>query len=189
MIEILPYQEGWPEEFRSLAYELRRALGGLALRIDHIGSTSVPGLDAKDIIDVQVTVTDLSEPLLQALKSAGLEPKPGILADHIPPGTVALASEWEKRLFVLPPGQRRANIHVRVAGRSNQRYALLFRDYLRAHPLAAEGYAEFKRRLAHLAGDDTKTYSETKDPVCDILMSAAEDWAALTGWVPGPSDA
>ncbi len=53
MIEIVPYQTSWPAEFQEIALVLRRGLGGLALRIDHIGSTSVPGLPAKDIIDIQ----------------------------------------------------------------------------------------------------------------------------------------
>ena len=54
MVEIFPYQESWPSEFQILALQLREALGPLALRIDHIGSTSVPGLAAKDIVDIQL---------------------------------------------------------------------------------------------------------------------------------------
>ena len=77
---------------------------------------------------------------------------------------------------------------MRVQGRANQRYPLLFRDYLRTHPATAEAYAELKRRLAqHLA--DPKTYPDVKDPAVDLIYLAAEDWASVTGWHPGRSDA
>jgi GrpB-like predicted nucleotidyltransferase (UPF0157 family) len=94
----------------------------------------------------------------------------------------------EKYLFTEPPGQRRINIHVRVAGRYNQRYPLLFRDYLRVHPATAQAYAALKRQLAeHLA--DPETYPDVKDPAVDLIYLAAENWATLTGWKPGPPDA
>jgi GrpB-like predicted nucleotidyltransferase (UPF0157 family) len=60
MVEIIPYQSSWPFEFREIAATLRQGLGELASRIDHIGSTAVPGLAAKDVIDIQITVTELS---------------------------------------------------------------------------------------------------------------------------------
>ena len=72
-------------------------------------------------------------------------------------------------------------------GRANQRYALLFRDYLRTHPTTAAAYAELKRRLAqNLADPDT--YPDVKDPAVDLIYFAAEEWAAATRWNPGPSD-
>jgi GrpB-like predicted nucleotidyltransferase (UPF0157 family) len=90
-------------------------------------------------------------------------------------------------VFKLPPDQRPTNLHVRVHGRVNQRYALLFRDYLRAHPTTAAAYAELKRRLAqNLADPDT--YPDVKDSAMDLIYFAAEEWAAATGWQPGPSD-
>ncbi len=77
---------------------------------------------------------------------------------------------------------------MRRQGRANQRYALLFRDYLRAHPATAEAYAELKRRLAQYLADP-KMYPEVKDPAVDLIYLAAEDWAAATNWQAGPSDA
>jgi GrpB-like predicted nucleotidyltransferase (UPF0157 family) len=107
--------------------------------------------------------------------------------DHRPPGHTGPESEWQKLLFRPPPGQRRTNTHVRIQGRANQRYALLFRDFLRAHPATAGAYAELKRRLAaHLA--DPKMYPEVKDPAVDLIYFAAKVWAEDTGWAPGPSD-
>jgi GrpB-like predicted nucleotidyltransferase (UPF0157 family) len=77
---------------------------------------------------------------------------------------------------------------VRVAGRANQRYALLFRDYLRAHPATADAYAELKQRLAQNLADPG-TYPEVKDPAVDLIYLAAEEWAEVNGWRPGASDA
>lgn len=188
MVVIVPYQESWPAEFKEIASRLRKGLDALALRIDHIGSTSVPGLAAKDVIDIQLTVAALDHHVVSALNAFGYVPREGIRRDHCPANFVGPASEWDKLLFHPPDHQRRAHIHVRVLGRANQRYALLFRDYLRAHPAAARAYAELKRRLAlNLA--DPQTYPEVKDPAVDLIYYAAEDWAAATGWQPGPPDA
>ncbi len=79
-------------------------------------------------------------------------------------------------------GARPMNIHVRRAGSANGRYALLFRDYLRAQPLASEAYGLVKRALAQHGPSDWELYYDVKDPVCDIIMAGAEDWAASTGW-------
>jgi GrpB-like predicted nucleotidyltransferase (UPF0157 family) len=167
---------------------LRKGLGNLALRIDHIGSTSVPGLPAKDVIDIQVTVAALSGEVVAAMNRVGYTLRVGYDHDHQPPGFTGPDSEWAKLLFKPPEGQRRTNTHVRVQGRANQRYPLLFRDYLRAHPASAEAYARLKRGLAeHLT--DTGTYADVKDPAVDLIIFAAEDWAAATAWEPGPSDA
>jgi GrpB-like predicted nucleotidyltransferase (UPF0157 family) len=188
MVEIVPYQPSWPAEFLEIASGLRLGLGPLALRTDHIGSTSVPGLAAKDVIDIQITVAALDDPVVSALSALGYTQPEGIWRDHRPPDMDGPETEWEKLLFLPPPGQRRTNTHVRVQGRANQRYALLFRDYLRAHPATARAYAELKRRLAeHLA--DPQTYPEVKDPAVDLIYFAAEDWAAAMHWQPGPSDA
>jgi dephospho-CoA kinase len=72
-------------------------------------------------------------------------------------------------------------MHMRILGRANQRYALLFRDYLRAHPLAAGGYAALKRVLAECHATDADAYTLIKVPVCDVVMEAAEEWARDTG--------
>jgi GrpB-like predicted nucleotidyltransferase (UPF0157 family) len=184
VILIEPYSERWPDDFRRVAERLRFVLGDAAARIDHIGSTSVPGLVAKPVIDVQVTVSTLAD--VAPLVDDGLEEIVSV-RDHRPPGATGPERDWQKRLFVRR-GAPQANVHVRVEGRPNQRYALLFRDYLRAHPQAADAYAELKRRLAREL-DDRGTYADVKDPACDLIVVAAEAWAAATAWQPGPSDA
>jgi GrpB-like predicted nucleotidyltransferase (UPF0157 family) len=190
LVEIVEYNPRWPEEFSALGAALRDALGDRALRIDHIGSTAVPGLAAKDRIDVQIAVEgfDRFDELGARIEGLGYAPRPHIVGDHRPPGWQGSESEWAKRFFTTPPEQRAANVHVRILGRANQRYALLFRDYLRTHPRSAAAYAELKRRLSSNLADPT-TYPEVKDPACDLIIVAAEDWAAVMGWKPGPSDA
>jgi GrpB-like predicted nucleotidyltransferase (UPF0157 family) len=187
MVEIVPYQASWPLEFQAIAASLRQALGDLALRIDHIGSTAVPGLPAKDVIDIQITVAALDDRVKSALATLGNTLREG-LRDHRPPDVAGPDSDWDKWLFMPPPGQRRTHTHVRVQGRANQRYPLLFRDYLRAHPLMAAAYAELKRRLAQQLADP-EMYPEVKDPAVDLIYLAAEDWAAAMHWQAGPSDA
>jgi GrpB-like predicted nucleotidyltransferase (UPF0157 family) len=188
-IAIVPYDDRWPAEFDQIATALRAALGDLALRIDHIGSTAVPGLPAKDVIDVQVTVAALdATAITAALAPLGYTPYHRIADDHVPPGRDDSPAEWSKLYFYAPPGQRRTNLHVRQAGRANQRYAVLFRDYLRATPTTAAAYARVKDALARLHPEDQDAYYDVKDPVCDIIIDAAERWAADTGYVQGPSD-
>ena len=181
----------WPDQFAVAARHLRAALGEEVLRIDHIGSTSVPGLKAKDIIDLQLTVTDLGDgaPWCRRLREAGYTVKPELQVDHMPPWGPLDAVQWSKRYAREPDGRRRTHIHVRVAGTENQRFALLFRDFLRVDDRFAQGYARVKERLAELFPHSIETYLYVKDPVVDLIVAAAENWAASTGWKPGPSDA
>ena len=184
---IADYDASWPDRFSAIGSSLRGALGDAVLRIDHIGSTAVAGLPAKDVIDVQVTVLDLvgadawAEELLP-----GLVRRQEVTADHVPPGATADSREWTKRYW---SDRWTLHVHVREQGRLNQRYPLLFRDYLRADSVAAEAYAQVKRALAVAAPDDWDTYYAVKDPVCDVIIAAAEHWAVRVGWTPSDSDA
>ncbi len=182
-VEIVEPRPNWAQEFDLVRRALALALGDRALRIDHIGSTSVPDLAAKDVIDIQITVAQL-EPvaeLSRALRFSGWVHRQEVFRDHTPPGAPRSPSDWAKHLFQRPPGERRMNVHVREAGRANQRYALLFRDYLRAHGPAAAAYAAVKRAIAARVAT-TQEYVEIKDPVFDVIMVGAERWAADCGW-------
>ncbi|MGC4107307.1 MAG: GrpB family protein [Thermomicrobiales bacterium] len=185
-IVIVPYNPLWPDDFAVLAAAISTAMGNLALRVDHIGSTSVPGLAAKDIIDIQVTVADLRDNAIQdRLATLGYTEHPTITGDHIPPGLTAEEvdpTRWRKRYFRAPAEMRPMHLHVRQAGLSNQRYPLLFRDYLRATPMAAGAYRQIKEALARLHPDDVEAYYDVKDPACDLIIGAAECWATQTGW-------
>jgi GrpB-like predicted nucleotidyltransferase (UPF0157 family) len=185
MVAIVPYDPRWPGEFDRIAAELRSALAGHALRVDHIGSTSVPNLSAKDVIDIQVTVTEFAPAISEALQHVGFVPLPDLKADHVPPGLDAVPGDWSKMVFIQPPGERRVNVHVRRAGKPNQRYALLVRDFLRASPAVAAAYAELKRGLA-AALANPGDYAGVKDPAVDLIFFAAETWAVRSGWQAGP---
>src|SRR5262245_29026371 len=99
MITIVPHQPGWPAEFAARGRVLRECLGHLALRIDHIGSTAVPGLAAKDRIDIQVTVAALEGPVKDALTRAGYRWREKVDRDHVPPGGPEDPEQWKKWFF------------------------------------------------------------------------------------------
>ena len=185
-IEIAPYDPTWPARFAAVAARLREALGERAIAIHHIGSTSVPGLAAKDLLDVQVTVADLAPSLEAALAPLGFEKRPPV-ADHCPPGMTLSPDALAKRMYKCHDPA--VNLHVRVEGAFNQRYPLLFRDYLRGTPMAADAYGEIKRQLARYFPEDVDAYYDIKDPVCDVIMAGALAWAEKTGWSPAPTDA
>lgn len=181
-VAVVDYRPEWPAEFTELQTRLQAALGGLALRVDHIGSTSIPGLPAKDIIDAQVTVANLDDPhLTVAMSAAGFTARPDVICDLFV-GLPEDSPELAKRYFREPPGTRRTNIHIRQQGRFNQRYPLLFRDYLRHDSDARQAYAQIKQRLALLFPESIDGYLYIKDPVMDLIYAAAEHWAAATGW-------
>ena len=181
-IVIHAYNSLWPKEFEAIRQSLREILGALALQIDHIGSTSVPGLGAKDIIDIQITVQALAPEVRQRLVAAGYICREAITHDHVPPGEDDDSGLWAKFFFCQPAGQRRANIHVRAAGNPNQQYPLQFRDYLRTHPNSARTVERIKRAIARYHADDVEAYYDIKDPVYDLIWDAAQDWARYTGW-------
>lgn len=191
VVEIVEYDPSWPGAFRDVAGQLREALGTRASRIDHIGSTSVTGLPAKDVIDVQVTVGAESDlmPIGETLARAGWHLSSRIGMDHDVPGWASPPGGARKVYLDEPDGQRPVHVHVRVQGQPNQRYALLFRDYLRAHTHSAAAYATLKKDLAEVLPDDPGRYADTKDAACDLIYFAAEAWAETVGWIAGPSDA
>ena len=180
-VEIVPYRDSWPAEFDKIAAELRDVIGHLVVAVDHIGSTAVPALPAKDLIDVMITVTDDAalRAVCDKLADAG-HPVERESLDH-PVATSPDPQDWVKAFARERPGQRRTHIHIRIYGRANHRYALVVRDYLRGHPLLAAAYAETKRRLAEVVSDGD-TYAHTKDPVSDLIYLAALDWAESSGW-------
>lgn len=184
-IVVVPYQSRWVDEFQELGGRLRQVLGDTAVRIDHIGSTSIPDLPAKDIIDIQVTVADLDDPAIVAkLVVAGYEMRVEYGRDEYIGIPDPDSPELRKRYCREPEGERRTHIHIRQDGRFNQQYSLLFRDYLRAHPLMRDGYALIKMRLAEIFPDSIEGYLYIKDPLMDMLFVAAHEWAQTVNWQP-----
>jgi GrpB-like predicted nucleotidyltransferase (UPF0157 family) len=181
-IILLEWSPAWTGDFQNIAQTLQQGLGDLALRIDHIGSTSVPGLAAKDVIDVQVTVSELTSELETRFAHLGYLLRPEVTHDHRPPHALGPDSAWEKHYYQPRLATRQTHVHVRRAGSANGRYALLFRDYLRTHLPAAAAYAQLKQALARHRPTDWDLYYDVKDPVCDLIMAGAEDWAASSKW-------
>jgi GrpB-like predicted nucleotidyltransferase (UPF0157 family) len=178
VVEITPYDPIWPSRFEQLGSELRIAVGTTALRIDHIGSTAVPGLAAKPIIDIQISV-------------AAFEPLDAYRLPLERLGYVFRADNTErtKRYFREAPRTPRRHIHVRREGSWSEQFALLFRDYLRTHAEEARLYESLKYQLASRYKEDRRGYTDAKAPFIWEIMAKADRWSQEVGWEPGPSDA
>lgn len=180
-IIILPYQESWKAEFLTIGKNLRSIVGDSVLRIDHIGSTAVPNLGAKDVIDIQITVNKLEETLFQGR----LERANYVIKRDYSDNFVGLPNDSQelKKFFVRElEGQRRTHIHIREIGRFNQRFPLLFRDYLRASSPTRLAYNKIKVRLAELFPESIDGYLSVKDPLMDLIYEAATHWGQCTEW-------
>ena len=151
----------WAARASILIATLRAALGARALRIDHIGSTAIPGMDAKDVFDIQVSVMDLADAQAhfdQPLRELGFVGFPNG-RDHVPAGRSDDPALWAKQFWARRGTGEDVNLHVRVSGSPNERLALLFRDWMCAHPGAVIAYSAIKRSLA-AAIPDLDAYTE-----------------------------
>jgi GrpB-like predicted nucleotidyltransferase (UPF0157 family)/anthranilate/para-aminobenzoate synthase component II len=148
----------WPGRFAEEGTRLRQALGELAVRIDHVGSTAVPGLAAKDVIDIQVSVRSLTPraAYVPALEGIGYTYK-------LDPSTAE--HEYLTKGYGRPDDGHPARIHLHVcaAGSDWERRHLAFRDWLRSHPQDRDAYASLKRELAARHPEDIHTYTDGKD--------------------------
>lgn len=176
----------WAELGALLAARASLAAGGA--RTDHIGSTAVPGLPAKDCIDLQLTVADMAEAdaLRAPLAAAGFPRTPGDWRDTPHPPDVDPAS-WQKRVHGnADPGQK-VNLHLRVRDSPGWRSALLFPAWLRADAGALADYLAVKRQAANELADASITdYAGAKEPWMAQAYPRGQQWADRTGWTPGP---
>lgn len=191
---LVPSDPSWPDQGRRIAARLNTACGHRAVRIDHIGSTAVAGVDAKDVIDMQVTVASLevADELAEALTTAGYVRRP-ITADvgksdarSTVPAFDHTNDEalWHKRLHCSADPGRPTNVHIRVDGWPGQQFALLFVDWLRDNPSVQTDYLALKRRVAAQAHGDTGAYADAKEPWFLDAYRRAWEWADTTGWRP-----
>ena len=161
------------------------APSGVATEVSHIGSTAVPGLMAKDVVDVQVGVRHLVDAdhgaVRAAMRGAGYLLSEGNSFDTPKPGTDPAA--WGKRFYGGCDPAQVVHVHVREFGSPGWRFALLFRDWLVHVPAEREAYASEKRRLLAI-DDDTGAYVEAKEPWFDDAWRRAQVWADETGWRP-----
>jgi GrpB-like predicted nucleotidyltransferase (UPF0157 family) len=171
---VVPYDPGWPERFEAWRGRLAGLLGPVACRIEHVGSTSVPGLAAKPIVDIQVSVPDMEneDGYVPVCETAGLQLR---FRDH------------EHRYLQPVPGRPRdVHVHVCQQGGDWERVHLLFRDYLRDSAAGRDAYVAAKHDAARLWADQGAAYTEAKSDVILVLLDQAEAWAKATGWVaPG----
>lgn len=177
-----PPDPGWPAAAARLLARVRHAVGDAAATLDHIGSTSVDGLPAKDVVDLQVGVRSLADAddpgFVGAMASMGFVRPPGEWHDSGKDGTV-----WPKRFHGSTDPGRIAHVHVREVGSPGWEFALLFRDWLRAEPPERDAYAALKTDLAARV-PGIEEYVEGKEPWFDEAYPRARAWAARSGWSP-----
>ncbi len=171
-IAIVEYDATWPDLFEQMRSRLTEVLGPTAVRIEHVGSTAVPGLPAKPVVDIQVSVPDVDDDdsYREPIESLGFQLR-WIEAGH---------------RYFRPPARlpRIWQVHVCGAGSDWERVHLLFRDYLRAHPQVAYEYGAMKKRLAGMYATDRIRYTDEKGPFIDAVIEAAEEWATASDWRP-----
>ncbi|WP_392541983.1 dephospho-CoA kinase [Oryzobacter telluris] len=172
----------WPPEADRLLARVRHAVGDTAVTLHHIGSTAVPGLVAKDVVDLQVGVRSLADAddpaFVEAMAAAGFVRLAGEWHDNGKDGTT-----WPKRYHGSCDPGRVAHVHVREAGSPGWRWALLFRDWLRADGDERTAYAAMKTELAGRAAT-TQDYARAKEPWFEEADERAHAWARRTGWQP-----
>jgi GrpB-like predicted nucleotidyltransferase (UPF0157 family) len=169
-IRVTAYDPEWPLAFAAERERLLGSLGDAALRIDHIGSTAVPGMAAKPVIDIQISLRDLDDEdsYLPAVESLGYEVTGSLKEDH--------------RFALLRDGSGRRAVHLhlcRAGGEWESRH-LVLRDYLRTHPVIAREYGSLKETLAEDHRDDRQGYLAAKAPHLDRLNEAAIAWYSST---------
>lgn len=184
---LVPPDPTWPTQADRLIARIRTGIGDLSARIDHTGSTAVPGLPAKDLIDLQLTVDSLehADAIADSLVAAGFPRHPSVDRDEPKPSAPDPAL-WRKRLHWSADPGRPAHLHVRVAGSPGWRLALLLPAWLRADEAARDEYRALKESLAErfAADDDTANYAEAKEPWFTEAAARADEWAERTGWTP-----
>jgi len=173
-VEIVPYDSTWPELFRQEADRLRRCLPkGTIRRIEHFGSTAVPELAAKPIIDMLVEVTNLRvarEKIAPILRKRGYDYfwRP-TFGDDVPPWYAFFIKRNER-------GIRTHHIHMMTRHRNFEQHweSLLFRDYLTEHPEIAREYKRLKIGLAKRYPKDRVAYTQAKRDFIERIVAAAK---------------
>jgi dephospho-CoA kinase len=174
--QLVPYRAAWSDDARRIIKRLQMACGDKAVRIDHIGSTAVEGMEAKDVIDIQITVKSLgvADEINDALADVGYPRCDHITEDRAHTDDDAL---WRKRIHCSADPGRPANVHIRVDGWPGQQFALLFCDWLTANPDVQQDYVAVKRQALSAAD-----YADAKEPWFADAYSRAWQWANRTGW-------
>lgn len=191
LLKVVPYRPEWPSIFDGWRYRIATRVSLSEIAVDHVGSTAVPALEAKPVIDIQLRVPNVDEAkivLVRDLEPLGLEYRAEVYQDRIPPWVESSEIAWHKLYFRTSHDiEHPVHMHVRAFGQPNARYALLLRDYLRGHGVARTAYGKFKLLLSEQTADrstpgGTGAYLDLKDPILDLLYHAAEQWANQVDW-------
>lgn len=163
-IEIWGYRDEWPARFEAERERLDQQIGGQTLSIEHFGSTSVPGLAAKPIIDICPVVPDMAA--ARDCKSAMLDLGYQFNAER---------ENWLAFERFDEGLDQQFNVHFHPAGSTRLERTLIFRDYLRDHSHARDAYATAKRHAAAVHPDDTSAYNDAKDDIAETIITAARE--------------
>ena len=170
-IILRPHDATWSAAFDEAAAQLAQRLSGIVVALHHVGSTAIPGIAAKPVIDILAVVTDLEalDDRTDMLAAIGYE---SLGEFGIP----------KRRYFRrnTPAGVRTHQVHAFVTGHEQIERMLLFRDYLRATPAMAQQYEALKYRLAAQCGDDVERYAESKTGFVETVLGQARAWASDT---------
>jgi dephospho-CoA kinase len=181
---LVPYDDSWPAAAARLSQRATVALGARAVAVEHIGSTSVPGLTAKEVIDLEIAVPRLSDAdspeFVKALADKGFPRAEGNSQDPVQPWAPDQAA-WAKRLHGSADPGRAARLHVREHGSPGWVSALLLRDWLVANPAERDQYGELKRELAQTQ-PTSADYTVAKEQWVGQALERARTWARHTGW-------
>ena len=210
---LVPYDDSWPAAADRLKARITLALNGIGpagdgpgtglpgddvrgdagVTVEHIGSTSVPGLAAKDVIDLQIGVRRLADAdapeFVKALADKGFPRSEGNVEDTVHPWAPEQFA-WLKRFHGSADPGRVAHVHIREQGSPGWESALLFRDWLVANPTERDDYADLKRSLAGTGSETRKDsptmttddYTLAKEPWIAAALERARVWARHTGW-------
>jgi GrpB-like predicted nucleotidyltransferase (UPF0157 family) len=163
-VEVVAYDPAWPAAFETLRTRIAPVLGELAVGIEHVGSTAVPGLDAKPILDVDVVIryaSDFDE-VARRLASLGYQ--------HL--GDLGIVG---REAFRAPAGAPRHHLFVCASGSAALQAHLTLRDALRADPALVTAYGTLKRELALQFRDDRDSYTEGKTAfILSVLLDVRE---------------
>ena len=176
LIELSNPKVEWEKNFQCIANILFKICGDLIKEIEHIGSTAIIGIKAKDIIDIQCGVNNFSQikTLTMKLTGLGLSQLEHIKQDHVPFHDFAYFEKgWEKRFFTGLIQNIHCNVHIRILESANWNFAIQFRDYLNKNEKVAIAYEQIKTRLAK-SGVNKQDYCYIKDPVCDLIYYAVK---------------
>jgi len=173
-IVVCDYDPNWPALFEQERTSITNALGASALAIEHVGSTAVPGLPSKPIIDLLVGVVSLEQATQRCI--APMEARG---YKYVP----EYASWLPGELFFRkgPPGPWTHHVHVMEPSHPRWEALVVFRDYLRAHPEAARAYAGIKRALAASSKADIAAYRTGKTTFVEATTAKARAWRANAG--------